>query len=284
MRRSLILRGFLVLGVLLFVAGPLTAATATAAKHHRHHVPPPPPPPPPPGPKVAALGDLTETSNDGGVGFAFEGTGWYASEPIQVASPGLLTTCVGAGLGNFFGFGATIGNPATITTDFGGVFNIAYDAINCAPGVYQVTAQEVNTPNRVATTTATITAPAVGVTGVTLSPASEIESGVGGSVAGTIVVSGLNPNEFLTVASPSLTIACTGGGFMRDLTTLNSTSNFTFGTVPANAAKNPGTDFAGNTIIAWDGSTCNAGSYPITTTETGAGRRSFNNNFTVVAP
>src|SRR5580698_10274280 len=217
MKRSLIIRGGLALGVLAFVAGPLTAVTATAAtaaKHHKHHAPPPPPPPvttppgPTVGPAVVVTGDLTELSNDGGVGFTLEGSGWYANEPIQLASPGMTAGCPG-----FFGFYSTVFpdvNPLTLTTDFSGDFNVGVGGDGCSPGAYQVTAQETTTPNRVATTSLVITAPAVLATGVTLSPASEVETGTSGQVVDNILVSGLNANEPLNFASPSLSGACSG--------------------------------------------------------------------------
>jgi hypothetical protein len=289
LKRSLILRASVALGVLGFVAGPLTAATANAAvaaRHHHHHgggstgtggtAPVA-------GPNVVVSGDLTETSTDGGVAFALSGTGWYANEGISLASPGGMAGCPGfAPFPAAFGFiQATfpVADPLTVTTDFSGDFNVVAAGAGCAPGTYQVTAQETTTPNRVATTLLTITSPATAPpAGITLSPASEVETGTSGQVAATIIVHGLPPNIFYSASSPSLNAACSGLKNVGDLRSDTGNGGSLVGYATGE------TDFAGNDLVLYFAAGCNSGTYPWSVTELGAGHTEFDASFTVVAP
>jgi|HubBroStandDraft_5_1064220.scaffolds.fasta_scaffold111763_2 hypothetical protein len=286
MRRWLLTRFVLAIGVMVCIAWPLSSVASAARRHHHH----PAPVTSSSGPQAHVVGDLTETSVVGGVGFVFEGSGWYANEPISIASPGLLADCAGPVPGEINNGSGADGNPLVVTTDFSGAFNVAVAGQGCTPGTYQVTGEEVNTPNRVATANAVITAPALLSPAVALSPASEVETGTSGHVEGTILIQGLNPQEFLEIGAPSLAAACPGsaGGpvnFIQDLNTLTiSGSLAAYGAIPPTAAANPKTDYAGNDIVVFSAAGCNAGAYPVVTTETGAGHRSFNDVFTVVAP
>jgi hypothetical protein len=291
MKRSLVMRALLAFGVLLFVAGPATAATASAATAaKKHHVKKKTTPPPPAGPSVAVTGDLTETAGDGGVGFDFHGQGWFANEAIQLNAPGLSTACDGTAEFDGVDLAAPPFStpPAEAITDFSGIFNVAFDALFCAPGSYEVTAQEVLSPSRVATTEVTITAPTTLPTTVTLSPASEVESGTLGEIAGTVIIDGLNPAEAYTISSPALNLACAqpDANFLQ----LQEASGNEPGDVVhyLDGTLVPGltgtTDFAGNDIGVFGIDGCNAGSYPIDVTEDQAGFRSFDPEFTVQAP
>jgi hypothetical protein len=283
MRRSLGLRLGLALGVALFIAGPLTASSAMAAKHHKKKTAPTTTPAPKAA-SIAVSGDLTELG-DGDVGFALSGAGWFANEEIDVSSPGLYTGCgfsywddVAILNPEFAGGGfAASHTDGLLDTDFSGAFNLAVTLYVCAPGTYEVTAQEVLSPSRVATTDLVITAPATASSASeVLSPAKQIETGTSGEIAGTVLLAGLNPNETVDVSSPTLALACSGPSLWID-----SLSGFDTNIAFAVAA---GTDFSGNGIVAFSAETCNAGIYPIDATETGAGFRSFDADFTVTAP
>jgi hypothetical protein len=221
----------------------------------------------------ASASSVVETSGDGGVGFAVGGTGWYAAETITLTSPGLMNACgpndVGwleAGSPTF-----TMGN-LTVPTDFSGAFNVSLLAIQCAPGTFQIQATESDTPNRVATTEVTVAAPQVDQAGMQLSPASETETGVG-TIATTIMVTGLAPQEVIHVTSPSLLIAC------KTVDAYGADSNLT-GALPYYDV----TDLAGNDLFSITATGCNLGSYPVSVTEDQGARSEFDENFSIAGP
>jgi hypothetical protein len=241
---------------------------------------------------VIAPTSVTEMSTDGEVGFDVEGSGWYANEQITLTSPGLNTSCTtdggifGAGNGSFTQNAATPPPPdgpgyLTLTTDFGGVFNAGFLGDGCSSGIYQVTAQEVGTPNRTATADLTIVAPtATTTTGLVLSPSSQVEDGVGGDVATTLLIATGVPNETVSIASPTMTTACSSTGPDTGVQFF-----FIRGNGFENSPATGETDFANNLNVVLVGQNCVAGSYPITVSGTGNNRAmNYTEDFTVTAP
>lgn len=297
MKRSLVLRASMALGVVLFVAGPLTAASAaTAAKKHPHkvkHVS---------GTKLAVSGDLVKTASDGGVGFAFHGAGWFANDEIDLEASGLNAVCGGtaefAGV-NLVPAGSDFSSPgATILADGSGVFNVAFDALFCPSGTYQVTAQEVFTPNQEATVAVTITNSVTQKASVILSPTTEVESGVTGEIAGTAILAGLLPKETYNFSSNGLDAACAqpdgafaqaqdSSGFAGGLVLYNSVTG-----IHALQDDNGGpffgltgtTDTFGDDIVEYGLDGCVNGTYPVNVDENGGGHRVWDPMFTVQAP
>jgi hypothetical protein len=252
LRRSLVIRVLMALGVLFFVVGPATASmssAATAARHHHHHPTPPPPPAPvvTPGPIQLNPSTVTETSVHGGIGVSIWGV--VGSEgTAKLNSPGLSAACAG---GIYFMTGDGVWSGGTeilsLAADFGGNYNAILIGDGCPPGTFMVFAGSHGAALN-------ILAPSTG-TAFALSPASELQNTQTGTVGTTVVIQGQAPEAGGVVSSPNLAIACQGAANVWGL--------FSGSGAPSNLPIAFTTDYAGNALVGITATDCNAGTYQI---------------------
>lgn len=269
MKKSMVVRVAVAIGVASLVAGPMVTTAASAAspakvKHHHHKGGGKAKS----GIKFKALGDLEMTSTTQAVAFALAGSGWGDGQTIEVSSADLLNGCP-----TYTGFfpssvlpTANIGNPGTLSADFNGDFVLSVVAIGCSPGTYQALAQQLSSPSSTALTNFVITAPtppAPSTPTVSLSPASETETGTEQGIAGTVILSGFGGSTNYTLQLTGIEDACDANGGATGVGSVGSSG--AVGTLGGGILGL--TDFAGYDIAVFNAVGCNPGTYTIAVTD-----------------
>jgi hypothetical protein len=245
----------------------LATGTASAVKHHKTA---------PSGPETIAAVPATAVEIPGkSVGFAIEGTGWFASEAVGVWAPGLAGACAANSSWLDWGNASIAAYPGIAgQSDDNGRFALVFTGVNCPPGSYAIKAEDEATPYRRTSAVVTITASSSSAAGIAVSPATEQENDVGW-VATTLSIQGLTPAETVTVDAPQLALYCGGDPNLWIF------ANAQYGSNPPDSQVT--LDASGGAVLGVTGEGCVAGTYPVTVTENPSGTV-HRSAFTITAP